>query len=245
MSSCYETRLTNQVVGTFVRPSLSQFPRSPRAFWSFLRDYIVTSVRCRLQTIIIPFSSKPSLFKAARYKLNNSLLLLTAKAMHRSLAQALAEGDKDTLRKICTKRLSLPMLASIDRRPRSRRYTWELVRYNGSWRNPRIVSQIIQPIAPGSDAPMIRQAVVAISSRQRRVEYEMKKVGQWEIVPGSEKEVDLTENLVLVSLVDQKTWRQDEWYIVGTIQPTTPEEWADEKASIQALEQEQLQKFRL
>lgn len=230
--------------GTLILPPLSQFPREPKLFFSFLYDAMKSWARGKLQVVLMSISSKQGILKPRRFKLNNSQALLAAKAMHREMATALALGNKEALSQLCVKALSIPMLANIDARQRSRRYSWELVRYLG-WRNPRIVSQMLSPIAPTRGAPLVRQVVVRIKSRQRRTLYERSDRGPWEVKPEGQQEVDLTEHIVLVSVISPKTWMQGEWRVLGSVQPTTFEEWEFEKKALQAVEQGELEKYKL
>lgn len=188
------------------------------------------------------FSSKPSLLKKARYRLNNSATVLTAKALHRSLAEAVASGDKRVLGKICASVMGHTIMAAIDTRSKNRRYTWELVRYNGSWRNPRMVTQMVVPTTTDGSGPLLRQAVVSISSRQRRTQ-EVLRNGVWTTIPGSVKEADVTENLAMICLVNPRTWQQGEWRIVGTVPITTAEDWFFEKEMIDKVQQEDAEKL--
>jgi protein MBA1 len=142
------------------------------------------------------------------------------------VAQALAVGDKDTLNKICTRKMAGTLLSSIDARPRGRRYGWELVRYTNKLFYPSIRSHKMSPVSRDREAPIIRQVVVAISSKQRRFVYD----AEGAVVPGSEKEIDVVENVAIACVVDGRTWEQSEWRIIGTIKPTTYEGWLDDKA---------------
>jgi len=193
---------------------------------------------------MMSLSSKQGITKPRRFKLNNDQALLSAKALHREMASALALGNKESLSQICVKSLSIPMLATIDARQRSRRYSWELVRYLG-WRNPRIVSQVLSPIAPTKGSPLVRQVVVRIRSRQRRTLYERSAKGPWEVKPDGQQEVDLTEYIVMVSIISPKTWTQGEWRILGSVQPTSFKEWQFEKEALASVEKSELEKYKL
>lgn len=180
---------------------------------------------------LLKFASKPSFFKRASYKPKRSVLIPTAKALHRSMAEALAAGDKDSINRICSRQLGSSLLASIDARPRSRRYGWELVDYTNKLFYPSLKSHRISPLGRERNSPIVRQAVVAISSRQRRVQYD----ANGQIVPGSEKEMDVVENVAIACVVDPKTWVQSEWRLIGTVKPTTLEAWDEEKKMLQTL----------
>lgn len=196
---------------------------------------LYTWARAKAQEVIAntatKFMFKSFIFKRTRFKAKRSTLIPTAKALHRSLAEALSAGDKDTIRKICTMRFASPLLASIDARPRTRRYGWELVAYTNRLLYPSIKAHRLAAVTRDKGSPLVRQVVVAISSRQRRFEYDAR--GQ--VVPGSEKEVDVVENVVLGCLVDPLTWESDDWRIIGTIKPTTLESWDEDQKLIKAM----------
>lgn len=175
--------------------------------------------------------SKPSIFKRARFRPKRSTIIPTAKALHRSMAEALAAGDKDTIGKVCSRQLGSSLLASIDSRPRGRRYGWELVGYTNKMLYPSVKSHRMSPLGREKGAPIVRQAVVAISSKQRRVEYDAK--GQ--VIPGSEKEIEVIENVAIAAMVDARTWVQSEWRLIGTIKPTTLDGWEEEKKLLKTL----------
>jgi len=237
-SECQTETDSENAAGTLIAPPISQYPREPRKFFKFAYEVFTTWARTTASGLGMVWSSKPSMFKKAQYKLNNAATLLTAKALHRDMAKALAAGDKRTLGKICTKVMGVPMLAAIDARSPKKRYTWELVKYR---RGPRIASQIVAPTTSDGSGPLLRQVVVSIASRQRRTE-EVRRHRAWEEVPGSIKEVDVTENIVIVSIVHPRTWKQSEWRILGTVPTMTPEDWFAEKEILNKLEQEEYRK---
>jgi protein MBA1 len=174
----------------------------------------------------VKYMSKPTVFKRAIYQPKRSVLIPTAKALHRSMATALASGDRDTINKVCSKGLADSLLTSIDTRPRGRRYAWELVAYTNKMFYPSVKSHKLSPMSRERGDPIVRQAVVAISSKQRRVQYD----AHGQVIPGSEKEMDVVEHFVMSCLVDSRTWQQHEWRIVGTVKPTSLEGWMKEKA---------------
>ncbi|KAK4242045.1 hypothetical protein C8A03DRAFT_40611 [Achaetomium macrosporum] len=219
------------IPGTFVLPPLSGFPKSLIQKLRFLGYWCLVKGQEIITNAAVKFTSKPSIFTRAAFKAKRSALIPTAKALHRTMAEALASGDRDTINRICTRKFAGTLVASIDGRPRGRRYGWELVGYTNKLFYPSVKSHRITPISREKYAPIIRQAVVAISSRQRRVEYDAR--GQ--VVPGSEKEIEAVENVVVVCLVDPKTWTQSEWRLLGTVKPTTLEEWKQEAVLLKTM----------
>ncbi|KAK4125071.1 hypothetical protein N657DRAFT_643875 [Parathielavia appendiculata] len=226
--------LSMVIPATFVLPPFSQFPKPLIQKLRLLSQWVRMKLQETVANMVVKFSSKPTIFKAARFKPNRSALIPTAKALHRSMAAALADGDKDTINRVCSRRLAGSLLASIDSRPRGRRYGWELVAYTNRAFYPSIKSHRMSPGSRERNAPVVRQAVVAISSRQRRVQYD----AQGQVIPGSEKEMDVVENLAFGCVIDPRTWQQSEWRIIGTLKPTTVEGWLEEKKHLETLLQQ-------
>lgn len=188
------------------------------------------------------FSSKPKWWKGATFKRNKAQIVPTAKALHVTMSEALARGDKLALHNVCTSQLYSQLSVAVERRPPHKRYGWELVRYNMSPLYPRVVDDKIAMLSAGQGT--LRQAVVAIASRQRRVEYDDSPKGRGRVVPGSEKEADLVEYVVLSACIDQETHIQKEWRVFGTIKPTTLEGYESEKALLKEAEDAELAKYR-
>ena len=220
----HELTRHSETTGTFILPPFSQFPKGLWDKLRFLGFWFMMKVQEIITNTSTKFASKATIFKSAQYKTKRSTIIPTAKALHRSMAEALASGDKHTLNKICSRKLSAPLLASIDARPRGRRYGWE-IEYTKKLFYPTIKSHRVAPLTRDRYGPVIRQAVVAISSKQRRFQYDAK--GQ--VVPGTEKTVEVIENMAIACIVDSKTWKQGDWRIVGTVTPTTLEGWNEEK----------------
>ncbi|KAL1838884.1 hypothetical protein VTJ49DRAFT_2108 [Mycothermus thermophilus] len=204
---------------TLILPQLSGFPQRFGDKLRFLGQWILVKFQEIVSNSSVKWSSKPTFFARAQFKAKRSTLIPTAKALHRAMAQALAAGDKDTLNRICSQNLAVSLCASIDSRPVGRRYGWELVKYTNPLFYPSIRSHRMSPLSTEKTAPMVRQVVVAISSKQRRVVYD--KEGN--VVPGSEKEMDVVENVAMGCIVDPRTWQQTEWRLIGTIKSSTEE----------------------
>lgn len=219
--------------GTFVLPRPSQFPKPAVEKVKLLYNWSLIKFQEILTNTTLKIMSKPSIFKRALFKPKRSVLIPTAKGLHRAMAEALAAGDKNTIGRICSRKLGSSLLGSIDARPRGRRYGWELVKYTNKLLYPSIKSHRISPLGREKNAPIVRQAVVAISSKQRRVEYDAK--GQ--VVPGSGKEIDVVENVAIACVVDARTWVQGEWRLVGTIHHTTLHAWEEEKELLKVMMQ--------
>ncbi|KAM7205641.1 hypothetical protein V8F33_000967 [Rhypophila sp. PSN 637] len=227
--------------GTFILPLASKLPREPAVLFPFLKAYIKTRFTDLAATYFAKFASMRSIFSRPAYKLKNSSVVATAKGLHRSMSEALASGDKATIRKVCADRMADTLIATIDARPAGKRYAWELIKYTHKLRYPRIMSQKIAKIEQSHDAPMIRQVVVRICSRQRRVELD--KNG--DVVPGSEREVDLAENIAMSTVLDPRTWKQGEWRIIGTAKDTTPDSWDAEVNLMKQVEALEVTKHKI
>jgi protein MBA1 len=190
------------------------------------------------------WSSKPSFLKPAMYKPNTSKIVPMAKAMHAAMYEALAKGDKATLRKTCGAVLADRFAATIDTRPPGRRYGWELVRYNKTaWGYPRVMDNKLTPMQRdprqgGKNVQTaVRQVVVAIASRQRRVEFDDSKLGGGRAIPGSEREVDVVENVVISQPLDMSTWApRADWKIISLIGEMTPEKYLQEREVMESFD---------
>ncbi|KAL2269432.1 hypothetical protein VTJ83DRAFT_1616 [Remersonia thermophila] len=219
------------VPGTFILPQLAGFPKPLGDKLRFLGQWILVKFQEVVSNSSIKWSSKPTFFTRAQLKARRSTLIPTAKALHRSMAEALAAGDKAAINRICSQNLAISLCASIDSRPAGRRYGWELVSYTRRLFYPSIRSHRMSPLGMEKTAPIVRQVVVAISSRQRRVVYD--KDGN--VVPGSEKEMEVVENVAMGCIIDPRTWQQSEWRLIGTVKPTTYDGWAQEKKALAEL----------
>jgi protein MBA1 len=179
----------------------------------------------------IKYSTKPTFWTASPLKVKKTTLVPTAKALHRTMAQALAAGDKDIINRLCTRALAGPYIASIQSRPRGVRYGWELLGYTRKLFYPAIRSHKMSPLGKEKMSPIVRQAVVALSSKQRRVKYDV----QGQVVPGSEKEVDVVEHVAMSCIIDPRTWQHGEWHFIGSVKPTTYEGWVEERKILKAM----------
>ncbi|KAK0609346.1 hypothetical protein B0T17DRAFT_136823 [Bombardia bombarda] len=141
---------------TFVAPPYAQFPGG-RKFFGFLRNLTKVKFFDLLQRVLMVWASKPTILRPARFRPKSALALATARALHRSMAEAVAAGDLATLRKVCVNELYFPLVSQIEKRPKGRRYGWELVKYNNTWRYPRVISDKIAIMGTDTDSPIVRQ----------------------------------------------------------------------------------------
>ena len=226
------------LAGTFVRPALSTFPRKPSDFSAFFWQFVRTKVSDLIARFALKWSSKPKVFARAQLKTSRSAIVLEAKALHRAMSEALAAGDTAALQRVCVDRLAMPLMSSIAQRPRGRRYGWELLGYTKAPLYPRVASHKLAKMGADRDMPIIEQAVVSIASRQRRVTYEDSGASAatqpGRVVPGSEREADLVEHVIVTRTINPLTWHAGEWRLFGTTKYTDPEDW---KAEQEVLEQ--------
>ncbi len=206
----------------------------PRIFFSLLWARISTRFRDFGYGIAFKISSKPNWIARPKFKIRRSKIVPTAKALHRSLYEALAAGNRSALERLGTSKLCDKLTLSIEQRPRNRRVEWQLVRYTKPMRYPRIVDHKIVTMSP---TLALRQAVVAISSRQRRVEYDDDNGGAVVL----EKEADQVENLVLTSVVRAKNnvYVESPWQISGFAKETTWKEWRRDTTITRSLQRDQ------
>ncbi|KAK4145410.1 uncharacterized protein C8A04DRAFT_35892 [Dichotomopilus funicola] len=221
------TRLMEGILpGTFVLPPFSQFPKGIMPKLRLLGYWALSKGQETTTNLGLKYISKPSLLTRAKYRPKRSEIIPTVKALHRAMAQAFATGDRHTINKICSRRLASSLLPSIDARPRGQRHSWELVRYTDALMYPTLRSHRMMPLDKDKNAPFVRQVVVAISSKQRKVSFDP----SGRAIPGSEKEIDVVENVVMSCIVQPLLgWRQSEWRMVGVVKPTTVEAWAEEQ----------------
>ena len=190
---------------------------------SVLKTKVVRHAIDYAALVALSISSKPSWLKGAQFKMNNSKIIPVAKAMHREYYEALAQGNTPALAKLGTQAHSSNLAGILSRRQRGRRFEWELVRYTKPLFYPRIVDQKVWTLTPSS--PTTRQVIVSISSVQRLVEYDDMNGGA--VV--SEKLTEKVENMMMVSEIGHRTFKQTDWKIHGFLEPMTVELYEDTK----------------
>ncbi|KAI1087398.1 hypothetical protein F5B19DRAFT_500086 [Rostrohypoxylon terebratum] len=207
---------------SFVVPPLWRFPRDPRKFFHML--WLVLKIRILdLRTLVSMkfMSMDKSKFSRPRFQAGKSAAVPAAKALHIQMSKAMAAGDKETLRSICTQELYQTLAGAIDSRPRDVSSKWELVCYEKFWRYPRLADWKIafQPVT--NDGSLVKQAIVSIASVQRIARYDDSKGGV--LINGSERVRHMVEHIVMQSSVHPITYQAGPWKIWGTIPETTYE----------------------
>ncbi|KAI1109638.1 hypothetical protein F5Y14DRAFT_455808 [Nemania sp. NC0429] len=218
---------------TAVPPPIWRFPRSPVKFAQLSWLLIKNRVQNLAAILGIYFvSMKGKGLSRPQFRAGRRAAIPTAKALHAQMSEAVAAGDKDTLRRICTPELFQTFAGAIDARPRGVRSEWELVRYDNRLRYPRLADFRVsyQPAGPASKGLKLRkQAVVSISSVQRLARYDDARGG--EVVPGSERERHLVEHFVLQSDVKDGTFESEPWKIWGTLPEMSYETMREDAAA--------------
>ncbi|KAI0403056.1 hypothetical protein F4802DRAFT_599392 [Xylaria palmicola] len=210
---------------TVVPPPISRFPRSPRKFAEMVWMLGKNRVQALASLMGVTFMSmQHKVFSWPRFRARRRAAIPAAKALHAQMSEAVAAGDRDTLRRICTAELFQTLAGAIDARPAGVRAEWELVRYADRLRYPRLADFRVtyQPVGGGGKAlRLVKQAVVSISSVQRIARYDDRDGGRK--VPGTERERHMVEHLVLQAGINESTYEAETWKVWGTL-PEMPYE---------------------
>lgn len=215
---------TNHVKDTFIKPSLSHqlsLLKTPKDFGKVQWMALKSRFTDLLSIIALKFSSPRIGRVKFKIQIKRHRIVPTAKGLHDEMYKAFAEGDSKTLRKICADGLYESFMGRIGARPRGEKVEWELVRMNG---RPKITAHRAASLPVGKGS-FLRQAVVRIASRQKLT----RKSRNGEVVPGSGKEKDVVEYLVLQKFY--RGYEPGEWQVWGTTEETTLEkiqEWEEE-----------------
>ncbi|KAI1803672.1 hypothetical protein F4811DRAFT_562333 [Daldinia bambusicola] len=230
-----EPTITMLIPQTLVAPPLWRYPRQPKKFFQMLWLHVKARYSALWAIISMKVMSQPTPFiTKPLFKFHRAAAIPTAKALHFQMSEAMAIGDKETLRSICTPELFQTLAATIDARPRGIRAEWELVRYTNTWLYPRVADWRTgyQPLSNG-DMKALKQIVVSIASVQRIARYDDSKGGVK--VPGSERVRKMVEHIVLQASINKNTYECEPWKIWGTLPETTYEEYHAELENFQAV----------
>jgi protein MBA1 len=135
----------------------------------------------------------------------------TALALHRQMYTAFAEGDLNSIHKICAEGLTETFTNRIKTRG-NRIYHWSLDKYIST---PKVMADRASALPMKESG--LRQAVVRIHSQQSLEIYD----AQGNLVPGSGEPKELKEYFVIQKLL--KEGREGPWLIWGTTEETTVE----------------------
>lgn len=250
-----------QLPGTFISPPIHRHWKKPRVLLFLLATRLKKHLWDWMGVIGHSLGAKEHMFSLSRspFKLNRAAIIPAAKALHATMNDAIARGDKQTLLRICVDSLGNELCAKVERLLVKRNNTypllkkalnqltrdqraqglggapvtaplfrWELVKYNKPWTYPRIVDHKLAMLPIGARQMMIvRQAVVAIASRQKLTEVKPAGVVDGRLrmddVQGA-REVDLLEYVVMIAKVDADH-RTHEWTLLGTAKEATTKSW--------------------
>ncbi|KAH0423124.1 hypothetical protein CcaCcLH18_12409 [Colletotrichum camelliae] len=213
--------------GTFVHVPLS---RTPKPYHTYLLNRFKQHAKDLMVFAGLKIQSMPKFWKRPRAQFQTSSVVPTAKALHTQLAEALAAGDKNTLRQMCVPQLFDTLSATISRRKPTQKLTWELLSYDG---RPKLLSHRLAMMPPAGKGPLLQQAVVCIRSKQKLGRFDLKT---GEPVPGSTRVEKLTEYLVLSRNLDPQTYKPGQWIVWGNTKATTMKDWEAEERHVAAME---------
>ncbi|KAI1101648.1 hypothetical protein F4804DRAFT_315329 [Jackrogersella minutella] len=221
---------------TLVTPPLLRFPRQPRKFFHMAWLVIQARFQGLLEMVSMKVTSQPKVFiSKPLFKFGRAAAIPTAKALHVRMSEAIAAGDRETLRAICTPELFHTLSAAVDARPRGVRAEWELVRYERRWRYPRVADWRVgyQPMGDGG-MRLVKQLVLSIASVQRIARFDDSRGGLK--IGGSERVRHLLEHFVIQAVVDRHTFAAEPWKVWGTLDETTYEAYLEDRADTAALQ---------
>ncbi|KAI0972003.1 hypothetical protein F4678DRAFT_430823, partial [Xylaria arbuscula] len=213
---------------TIVTPPLRRYPLAPtkltQMLWLLAKNR-ATTLGSLLGVYFLSMGGKWLTWP--RFRARKRACIPAAKALHAQMSEAVAAGDKDTLRRICAPELFQTLAGAVDVRPAGTRTEWELVRYDQRLTYPRLADFRIsyQPL-PAGGMRLLKQAVVSIASVQRVTRYDAAGAK----VPGSERERTMTEHIVLQAEVEDKTFESAPWKIWGTLPEMSFETIRDDHA---------------
>ncbi|KAI2463590.1 hypothetical protein F4781DRAFT_416159 [Annulohypoxylon bovei var. microspora] len=214
--------ITVLIPKSLIVPPLSRFPREPSKFFHMIWLILKTrweDLRTFLSAKVVSMSLDKGKFRWPRFKYQKSAVVPAAKALHVQMSSALAAGDKETLRYICTGELYQTLAGAIDSRPKGVRSEWQLLRYNRLFRYPRLADWKVGYRPNGSG--LTKQAIVSIASAQHIARYDELKGGV--MIEGSERVRHVVEHIVMQSNVSDATYEATPWKIWGTLPESTYE----------------------
>ncbi|KAI0008645.1 hypothetical protein F4779DRAFT_586184 [Xylariaceae sp. FL0662B] len=231
-----EASLSFLIPLTLVAPPIWRYPRQPKHFIHFLWLHGKNRLQTLWSIIGMKLMSMPKVLRSRpRFKARRGNAVPAAKALHVTMSEALAVGDKDTLRRICSGELYKTLAGTVDSRPRGERAEWELVRYDQRWRYPRLADWRFSymPMHSGG-MHLLKQAVVSIASVQRLARYDDNNGGAK--IPGSERTREMIEHIVLQADIDQTTYQSGPWIVWGWLPETTYESYIEDIDNAKALQ---------
>ncbi|KAF4119839.1 mitochondrial protein MBA1 [Geosmithia morbida] len=204
---------------TFVSAPITQYPLNPSDFLSYQWQRTKAWLTGWFALLGVKVDSMGNKWTTkTKFKVRRGKIAPTAKAMHRELLEAFAAGDKETIKKLCLPAYAEQFVRAIERRDRSERLSFELVKYNHTLAYPSLRSHLIGNSNMYDTTTLTEQAVVAIASTQKLAKY---SASTGEVIPGSVKVKDQIEHIVLWRDVNAKTYETGPWRIWGNTNVTT------------------------
>ncbi|KAL4866666.1 hypothetical protein BDV12DRAFT_172637 [Aspergillus spectabilis] len=206
--------------GTYIRPlwrdlpSIFQQPRERLHFeWLWLKSWFQNFMG------LVIYSKTQGKSLPLRLKERRQV----ARVMHKQMYSAFANGDANTLRKICCTGLANNLIGRIAARPKGERVTWSLDKYIRSpstfFTGIRVVSDRATQIPELPDSG-VRQVVLRVTTRQSTGKVQRKIAGV--DAPAERppvKQQDCAEYIVIQKL--RWTGEEEPWRIWGHTTPTT------------------------
>lgn len=209
------------IPGTFVSMPLSQIPKSPVLFFTYQWHALKNKAIDLFSLLGLRWQSKPGFLGKARLPIKRAPALAAGKALHARLNQAIAEGDRDTLRQITSPRLLTSLSGVVARRSSSQRVSWEIVEHHGA----RLVNHRATPLPPPCPKNIvIEQAVVAMDTTQKLQRID---TATNEVIPASTKMQRRTEYLGIHRMLNKATYEVDPWVVIGNTKETTLHDWQE------------------
>ncbi|ROT41706.1 hypothetical protein SODALDRAFT_331478 [Sodiomyces alkalinus F11] len=225
--------------GTFIPMPLSKVPKKPTIFFKYQYTRLKAKFWDAVSVVTLRWRSRPSIFafySKPRAGMYRSQALAAGKALHARLGQALAEGDRDTLREICIPELYQALSAAIDKRKPWERTTWSILQNHGA----RLVAHRVAILPPPLPKDlMVQQAVVAIDTTQSLDRVDSRN---GESIPGAARVQRRTEYLALSKEWNSDTYTSGPWQVIGNVKETTLDAWQKEEENLKVMQAIQTEK---
>ncbi|OTA58619.1 hypothetical protein K449DRAFT_467218 [Hypoxylon sp. EC38] len=213
-------------IDTLVAPPLWRYPRQPSKFAHMLWLNVKARAQSLWAIMSMKMLSQPTMiFSKPLFKFHKSAVIPTAKALHVQMSEAMAAGDKETLR--------------IGHEAYAPNGNSSVTTSGGASRGSPTGRVGYQPLHDGS-MKMVKQAVVSIASIQRIARYDDSKGGIK--IAGSQRVRPMIEHLVIQAVVDKTTYESAPWKIWGTLSEMTYEEYLADVENLQAIMSDQVGK---
>ena len=168
----------------------------------------------------VKYASMPSMFSRPRFRADRRKIVPTAVALYREMGEAMAAGDRDTLKEICVPSLFHQLTASIDKRNPKTGQRYLITEQKQSRQYPRLTAMNITGLSSNQN---FQQATVAIYNT---VELQRFNKETGEVL--DRKVQSKIEYVVINRKIHTQTYETTPWKLWGTRSPTTMEDWRKE-----------------